>query len=978
MEADAIHRRVWNQDVVPFVIVHTPKGIKLYSGFCHGHTTQGDRKGILGPLRDFNGLSDVTEDLSANSIDTGSLWHKRGRDVTPADRVNWRLLDNLRTLDRWLQIQGVDQGASHALIGKYVYLHYLRDRGILSPKKLGRWGIDEASVFGARATIDGLRSLIGHLDDWLNGSVFPLNLSRPPFDEVQLRCVAGIFRGDDIREIGDRQLSLDFEAYDFSYIPIETLSVVYEQFLHAPVDAKNAGDLGQRNRGREIGAYYTPIPVVNLMLSELEERRPLGKGMRVLDPSCGSGAFLVQCYRRLIEKEFPPGSTPKPSELRDLLKSSIFGVDVESDACNVAELSLILTLLDYVDPPDLEGPRNKFKLPALRGTNIFCANFFGDSPGERPPESSFDWVVGNPPWKRLTPSRLLPHERRLWKWMKAHVTKSPVGGNQAARAFAWEAVKYLAPTGEIAMFLPAMTLFENTACAFRKAFFQRMKVNTIVNLANLAEVLSAGRFRVPGAAFFYRPRTSDDAQIGEDEVVRVYSPLVANQESTRPVQARTRNESWSILINASEIRDIAVDRVAGGSGLPWKLAAWGSSLDQRLLAKLEKRFPLLGSLEKGVVVVAEGPALEEGHVADGDKKTTWIEEVVGQKVVNMAELARWRNVFSFPQEALRDNDKCYASKRRGSRGLAVCRPPHVIVSAARNFAVFSDDYLIVPPRQIGIVSTSNDEDFLKALSLYLSSDFAFYHQFLTSSQFGVQRGRATLHALRRMPIGIAGLGRHELREWSRLHGDLVRSQPGKRGDSRRHTSASDRQRLLLPPEDDGGPHLLSELNRMVADSLNLTLDERTLIHDLVNIRLALNDGKTGASAVGRPETAELEAYARRLKTELDAFIGRELPKCHWVDVIHDDLSGMVQIDLKDIAESRDVRIVKADDPTSADLECTRARLRTKRSQWVYFDRNLRIYEGTRTFVFKPMQRFQWTESQAMIDAREVIAETLEG
>jgi hypothetical protein len=51
-------------------------------------------------------------------------------------------------------------------------------------------------------------------------------------------------------------------------------------------------------------------------------------------------------------------------------------------------------------------------------------------------------------------------------------------------------------------------------------------------------------------------------------------------------------------------------------------------------------------------------------------------------------------------------------------------------------------------------------------------------------------------------------------------------------------------------------------------------------------------------------------------------------------------------------------------------------LRKERAQWVYFDRNLRLYEGTRTCILKPMQRFHWTESQAMVDARHIIAETL--
>jgi len=103
---------------------------------------------------------------------------------------------------------------------------------------------------------------------------------------------------------------------------------------------------------------------VNFMLEELDAIRPLKQGMRVLDPACGSGAFLVQCYRRVIEQdeEFQPGEPMRPARLRTLLERHIFGVDRDADACRVAELSLSLTLLDYVDPPDLEScPPSRFQ-----------------------------------------------------------------------------------------------------------------------------------------------------------------------------------------------------------------------------------------------------------------------------------------------------------------------------------------------------------------------------------------------------------------------------------------------------------------------------------------------------------------------------------------------------------------------------------------------------------------------------------------
>lgn len=974
--ADKFHRLIWNQDVVPFVLIYTPFGVKLYSGFRHQRRRNGDTAGILQALTDFTQIDELVDDFSADTVNSGRLWQRRAGDVTPEHRLNWKLLTNLRSVDSALRRRGLQAGMSHALIGKYVYLHYLRDRDILSPRKLQRWGIAESAVFGRNASIEGLVAVVAKLDEWLNGNVFPLDFGKrgAPKDE-HVSWVAAVFSGDEFSESGEQQLHLDFKAYDFSYIPIETLSVVYEQFLHAS-DSHTPS-----SRGREIGAYYTPIPVVNFMLAELAERRPLQRDMRVIDPACGSGAFLVQCYRRLIEREFPPGTRAKPAELRELLVKHIYGVDVVEDACNVAELSLILTLLDYVEPPDLEDRRRGFKLPSLRDRNIFCANFFdaAQSWHIQLSQKKFDWVVGNPRWKRLNPQELEPDDQPVWKWIKENEKNRPVGGNQVARAFAWKVTEYLKAGGQVAFLLPAMTLFENPARDFRKVFFSQCRVRTVANFSNLAEVLSAGRFRVPAAAFFYQLRNEDARAINEDEYVRVYSPLVANQEATRPAGPGRRDESWSIVINASEIRDLPLAQVASGDGLPWKLATWGSELDVRLLRRLANRFPTIKQLEnERRLVVSEGLQLRVKNGQENQEALELVEEVVGKQQLNTDALKRLRHVFAFPQEAIAniEPELKYVRRRGGvALPLSVCRPPHVIVSAARYFAVYSEQFLVVPPRQIGLVSPSEDRDFLKVLSLFLSSDFVFYHQFLTSVEFGVKRDRATLQALRTLPIPFAEYNRTELASWVDLHTRLIRVKPHQLDE--RPTSAVPQLNLFAPNEDDSLQPLLDELNTMVYDSLRLDARERALVHDLVHVKLELHDGKIGEPAIRKPQKAELHTYAVRLKNELDGFIGDALPKWHQVKVVYDDVSGMICVDLvRDEQSARQVTVSRANEETAAQLEKTRQRLRKERAQWVYFDRNLRIYEGTRTFVLKPMQRFHWTESQAMVDARHIIAETL--
>ncbi len=978
-EADLTHRLVWNQDVVPFLIVQTPQSVRLYFGFRHQRRRDGTVDGLLRVPRTASGMAALVEDFQAESIDSGSIWRNWGEEVRPEGRVDWRLLENLKSLDQWLQREGgLRDRVSHALIGKYVYLRYLRDRDILSDRKLRSWGLAKEQVFGRDATLLAIRDLILRLDQWLNGAVFPIafDASDAPTQD-HLRRVAATFEGDEISEDGSWQLHLDFRAYNFSYIPIETLSVVYEQFLHTTIGT-------QISRGREAGAYYTPIPVVNFMLAELSERNPLRPGMKVLDPSCGSGAFLVQCYRRLIETAFPPGKSEKPSPivLRTLLEQSIFGVDRDADACGVTELSLAITLLDYVDPPDLEN-RRRVKLPYLRDKNIFHADFFAvGTPWRRVIEKQkFDWVVGNPPWKKLVPDKLGVEDRPVWEWMIGQKQRGkPVGDNQAAQAFAWEAGDLVADNGEVALLLPAMTLFEDPSRNFRVAFLRKFQVVSVANFSNLAEVLFAGRSRIPAAAFFYRKRDATASDLIEDEYIRTYSPLVANQEPTRPVVEHRRNEIWSLVLNASEVRDVPLSQVIAGSGRPWKLAVWGTHLDERLLDRLQRRFPSLNVLEdQGLLLVSEGLQLRRTP-APGEESTEEVEpvlEVVGKNKLKPTALKQLHHIFAFPADALEKvpPELSYVRKRGGLLPLSVCRPPHVIVGANRHYAVYMDEYLVVPPRQIGLVSRKGNEDLLKAIALFLSSDFAFYHQFFVSTQLGIKREVATLDSLRQIPLPVATLSSGDLLPWKKLHDQLVAATHKQfEEDDGTLFSRAD----LVESRVESLPALLEELNRLVADVLGLSDREQALIDDLVHVRLELNDGKLGPAAVSAPSVAQMRRYAKRLKTDLDTFIEGELSARHQVAVVYDALSAMVQLDLTKKTETTQIIVLRASAEEAAELERTRGRLRKKWSQWIYFDRDLRVFMGSRTYLFKPMQRFHWTESQAMFDAGEILAETLAG
>ena len=937
-ESSLIHQRIWNQDVAPFVLVETPATLRLYCGFRFGRHAGDERsRGILEASIAFNEVADRLSSLSANAIDDGRVWEAWGDEVTPRTRVDWTLLANLRELERELRNQGLTRDLAHVLIGKFVYLRYLRDRKILSDRKLLKWGIGPADVFSRKAKLGAFRDVNRRLDDWLNGAIFPLETSAIRSSHLQL--VAGVFSGDSPQG----QLHLDFQPYDFSFIPIETLSVIYEQFLHSP-------EKGKLSRGRKAGAYYTPLPLVNYMLNELEIRRPLVEGMRVLDPSCGSGAFLVQCYRALIEKRLLNGPL-RPAELRELLVRHVYGLDRDGDACQVAEMSLILTLLDYTTPPDLEN-NPRFKLPILRGSNIFQADFFApDSEWAHASRNlSFDWLVGNPPWIEFRADD--EEDRHVRDWVARHTESYPIGGNQIAEAFVWRSLPLLTNDAVAGLVLPAMTLFKKESTKFRQQLFKSVHAWCVGNFSNLAYVLFAGRAERPALTLFFSPL---DGQECEGRIL-TFAPFIMNQRANRSAREGIKKDTWSIVVNGSELTEIKVSEAATGNMQPWKLAMWGTFRDDKLLRKVAKRFPALNNYLAACNLTPPHQGFELRDATKSREPIEPMSELAGKIRINFSKLKGCGRIFAFPKAAISSIPASDANvrKRGGLKGLQVSQPPHIIVDASRRFAIYSDQFIAVPPRQIGIAGPPYAKNVLKTLSVYLSSDFVTYQQFFTTSQWGISTSLATLDALKHLPVPLDNLSEAEIREWADLRDALANDGADGKAVSQQ---------------------LLDEVNQRVIQLLGLGKAERILIEDFVRWNMQVIKGKVPRIVTKPPDRKTIGDYLKTLKAELDIFLGDNVGVRHSVDALCDEFSAIVAIAVttgSDTAPS----VFCADDKAAASLAKTRAHLLKQHSQWLYFARDLRVYADNTLYMLKPLEQIQWTSRQAILDAGEVIAETL--
>src|ERR1035437_9386654 len=956
-DAKTLHRRIWNLGRVPFLVVRLPNEVRVYAGFHYEPSTDA---GVILQEDDERKLGSILGDFTAASIDSTRIWQAQRQYLDTRHRVDSTLLENLRNLAQALAkycLPVLDLTLAHALIGKFVYLRYLRDRNILDDRWLAKQQINLQNVFGPSATVLELSRLTDALETRFNGDVFHIDFgSECPLTDAHVQLVASVFAGDEIH-VGAtgiaRQLHLDFLAYDFRNIPVETLSSIYEQFLHA------------QQKGKSDGAYYTPEVLADYLISEINSVQKLQSGMTIFDPACGSGVFLVLAYRRLIELEMAKPGNQKtalgPTRLREILWDSIYGVERQRDACNVTMFSLILTMLNYIEPPELHA-NEKFKFPALLNKRIFCHDFFDPTSPLTVPQDGFDVVVGNPPWVELKPQT--QGEDYARKWLNA---EPMIAGNRVADAFAVKSGRLISKNGVAGMLLPASTLVNLEGKKFRQGFFTEFAVARVTDLANLRGNLFGKRTILPTTTLVFRK--GNEARF--DKSILHYGPFAANQI------AGDTEELWVLTIHGSEIQHVTQSDAASGETSVWKLALWGSPRDARALDRLQQLYPL--SLARfcegrgwGKRMPRQGAELR--HRNDKEEKT-YCNELKGQKRFDadkFNKIVKGGLHFSLPKRALTDipDTECYVRKRGGLSGLAINHPPHLLIPASwKNFLLFSEEYFAIPPRQIGITAPKKDAETLRALTVYLSSSLVDFFLFFQVPEWGVYADYpiVVLRAVRNIPT--PEFNKDQVISLAKAHREILRLEKGSteeifKLESDDAISDAEKQRLI---------------DKNVFDALSVPDDIRVLVEDFRDNRLPLDKGSSALKKLGKRATIkELQAYGRTLRNELERFLLGEARPCIRLLAADDLICCELQLLPAGTHQAQAIEVINADDNprTRGNMRKLRQQLSERFSQWAYVDRSLRVFREDTVQIFKSHPLMDWTRTQALNDADAIIAEIL--
>ncbi len=191
--------------------------------------------------------------------------------------------------------------------------------------------------------------------------------------------------------------------YEFSMISTEILGNIYEQFLGKVIRLTEGHQAKVEDKPlvkKAGGVYYTPQYIVKYIVDKSVGELLKGKTpnqvseLRIVDPACGSGSFLLGAYQKLLDwhvdyysnLDQPPknviytGKDGMPrltiQEKKRILLNNIYGVDIDSQAVEVTKLSLLLKVLEDENKDVLEAQQKLIQERALPylGDNILCGN----------------------------------------------------------------------------------------------------------------------------------------------------------------------------------------------------------------------------------------------------------------------------------------------------------------------------------------------------------------------------------------------------------------------------------------------------------------------------------------------------------------------------------------------------------------------------------------------------------------------------
>ncbi|MGA2179420.1 MAG: N-6 DNA methylase [Verrucomicrobiota bacterium] len=468
-----LHRQLWSWGAVPLVYRRLPGRVDIFR--CgHGPDFDTGQKNPTYKFHDFiETAGDITQILEnkpwwdLRRLANGTLWDDKAiaKDFLSDTSAHKTLLRNVEALDEQLAKESRIAGSlRRRLLIISLLIAYLEDREVfrLEANFFKKFKDGAEKFFHVLGDAEPLIELLAYLEtERFNGNVFTLQddekkqLRETPY----LKKFAELIQGS--TERGGQQTL--WRLYSFHDLPVELISHIYQFFVEDKTTC-----------------VYTPPFLARLMLEEaltLERMDRLEKRDEVVfDPSCGSGIFLVEAFKRLVLHWRKNNNWDKPpvDVLRTLMKR-VRGTDIDGSAVELAAFSLCLAMCEELEPPIIWRTGKLF--PVLKGKTLVEACFFQQAREQKLPRN-IGVVVGNPPFGSASDKGTTA---QAYDEYQTKFGKQSLPDKQSAYLFLHHSMAALVEDGLLCLLQKDNFLYNRRSVDFRHSIFKHWDVREILD-----------------------------------------------------------------------------------------------------------------------------------------------------------------------------------------------------------------------------------------------------------------------------------------------------------------------------------------------------------------------------------------------------------------------------------------------------------------------------------------------------------------
>jgi len=479
----AIVKNIWLTGKIPLIYAFTKTEVNIISGYKQPNYKD-DSYDIT--ILDKIELADLANNkiFSAKRLDNGSFWDdesyakhfdfKQSPYEILLNKIKQMLEDVVEIEDKLLPKDA--KPFYQKLLLRSILVKYLEDRrdetgGVFREGYFSEISGTEDKFIYILKQPGAIIELFKNLEKDFNGNIFALSdYEKNILQSKDLSAFTDVFY-DNVDEHSQMHI---WELYSFNYLPIELISNIYEEFMP-----------------KTKGVVYTPPFLVDFLIDQSMQLKDLIKrddAFRVIDPSCGSGVFLVAAYKRLVEvwKIKNQNHNPSIDVLKDILSNCIYGIDLQKESIELAAFSLTIALCDQLSPKSIRDLR----FDDLATNNLLNQDFFTIILNEENRYNdlldSFDLVIGNPPFdSHLTTIDAKKVEQRQ---LKHRDCKLP--DNQLALLFLEQSFELLKVNGALCLIQKASPFLYNTkGHKYRKWLFESFNINRILDFTAIDSIL---------------------------------------------------------------------------------------------------------------------------------------------------------------------------------------------------------------------------------------------------------------------------------------------------------------------------------------------------------------------------------------------------------------------------------------------------------------------------------------------------------